>query len=165
MKLAVFTNIGEFSLLLFPKDAPETVDNFMTYVEDGFYTNTIFHRVIDGFMIQGGGFDQNLEEKPTNRPIRNEANNGLSNLALTIAMARTNDPHSASSQFFINLVDNKFLDFTEETLEGWGYAVFGKVTEGQEIIFQIGKVKTGTKGFFQDVPIEPIKIEKILKIK
>ena len=165
MKYTVSTSFGKFTLSLFPEDAPATVKNFSAYVEEKFYNNTIFHRVIDGFMIQGGGFDKNLEEKLTKEPIRNEANNGLSNKALTIAMARTSEPHSASSQFFINLVDNKFLDFSGETLENWGYTVFGEVTKGKETIYKIGQVKTTTKGFFQDVPISPIKIQKIIKLK
>ena len=165
MKYAVYTSFGKFTLSLFPEDAPVTVKNFSEYVEDNFYNNTIFHRVIDGFMIQGGGFDNNLEEKLTKEAIKNEANNGLSNKALTIAMARTSDPHSASSQFFINLVDNTFLDFKDETLDGWGYAVFGEVIDGQETIFKIGKVQTGTRGFFQDVPVNLIEIQKIVKLK
>ena len=165
MKYTVYTSFGKFTLSLFPEDAPATVKNFSEYVEDDFYNNTIFHRVIDGFMIQGGGFDNNLEEKLTKEAIKNEANNGLSNKALTIAMARTSDPHSASSQFFINLVDNTFLDFKDETLDGWGYAVFGEVIDGQETIFKIGKVQTGTHGFFQDVPVNPIGIQKIVKLK
>ena len=165
MKYTVYTSFGKFTLSLFPEDAPATVKNFSEYVEDDFYNNTIFHRVIDGFMIQGGGFDNNLEEKLTKEAIKNEANNGLSNKALTIAMARTSDPHSASSQFFINLVDNTFLDFKDETLNGWGYAVFGEVIDGQETIFKIGKVQTGTRGFFQDVPVNPIEIQKIVKLK
>ena len=165
MRYTVFTSLGKFTLSLFSEDAPATVKNFSAYVEKNFYTNTIFHRVIDDFMIQGGGFDKNLEEKPTNKSIINEANNGLSNKALTIAMARTSDPHSASSQFFINLVDNTFLDFNEETSDGWGYAVFGEVVDGQETIFKIGKVQTGTYGFFQDVPVKPIEIQKIEKLK
>ena len=165
MKYTVYTSFGKFTLSLFPEDAPATVKNFSEYVEENFYNNTIFHRVIDGFMIQGGGFDNNLEEKLTKEAIKNEANNGLSNKALTIAMARTSDPHSASSQFFINLVDNTFLDFKDETLNGWGYAVFGEVIDGQETIFKIGKVQTGTHGFFQDVPVNPIGIQKIVKLK
>ena len=165
MKYTVYTNFGKFTLSLFPEDAPATVKNFSEYVEENFYNNTIFHRVIDGFMIQGGGFDNNLEEKLTKEAIKNEANNGLSNKALTIAMARTSDPHSASSQFFINLVDNTFLDFKEETLDGWGYAVFGEVIDGQETVFKIGKVQTRTHGFFQDVPVNPIEIQKIVKLK
>ena len=165
MKYTVSTSFGNFTLSLFPEDAPTTVENFSTYVEENFYNSTIFHRVIDGFMIQGGGFDKNLEEKSTKEAIQNEANNGLSNKALTIAMARTSEPHSASSQFFINLVDNTFLDFSEETSDGWGYAVFGEVIDGQETIFKIGKVQTGTRGFFQDVPVKPIEIQKITKLK
>ena len=165
MKYIVSTSFGKFTLSLFPENAPVTVKNFSAYVEENFYNNTIFHRVIDGFMIQGGGFDKNLEEKSTNDPIKNEASNGLSNKALTIAMARTSDPHSASAQFFINLVDNPFLDFNEETPDGWGYAVFGEVVDGQETIFKIGKAQTGTHGFFQDVPVEPIEITKIAKLK
>ena len=165
MKFNVFTSAGQFTLSLFPNDAPTTVKNFSSYVDENFYDNTIFHRVIDGFMIQGGGFEKDLVEKSTKPSIPNEANNGLSNTALTIAMARTSDPHSATSQFFINLVDNTFLDFKEETIDGWGYTVFGEVIKGQETIFKIGKVSTGTRGFFQDVPEEPIEIEKILKLK
>ena len=165
MKYIVSTSFGKFTLSLFPEDAPVTVKNFSAYVAENFYNNTIFHRVIDGFMIQGGGFDKNLEEKLTKEPIKNEANNGLSNKALTIAMARTSDPHSASAQFFINLVDNPFLDFNEETSDGWGYADFGEVVDGQETIYKIGKTQTGTHGFFQDVPVEPIEIKKIVKIK
>ena len=165
MKYTVYTSFGNFTLSLFPEHAPATVKNFSTYVEENFYNSTIFHRVIDGFMIQGGGFDKNLEEKSTKEPIQNEANNGLSNKALTIAMARTSEPHSASSQFFINLVDNTFLDFTEESSEGWGYTVFGEVIDGEETIFKIGKVQTGTHGFFQDVPVEPIELKKITKEK
>ena len=165
MKYTVYTRFGKFTLSLFPEEAPATVKNFSAYADKNFYDNTIFHRVIDGFMIQGGGFDNNLEEKLTKEAIKNEANNGLSNKALTIAMARTSDPHSASSQFFINLVDNTFLDFKDETSDGWGYAVFGEVIDGQETIFKIGKVQTGTRGFFQDVPVNPIEIQKIVKLK
>ena len=164
MKFTVFTNVGEFTLSLYPKKAPETVKNFSTYVNEKFYDGTIFHRVIEGFMIQGGGFEENFEEKPTNPPIRNEANNGISNTELTVAMARTSDPHSASSQFFINLVDNSFLDFKGETPDGWGYAVFGKVIKGQDTVYKIGKTETGTRGFFQDVPKKPIRIEKVVEI-
>ncbi len=164
MKVSVFTSLGKFTLSLFPKDAPKTVKNFSAYVDEEFYNGTIFHRVIDGFMIQGGGFEEGIIEKPTRASITNEADNGLSNKALTIAMARTSEPHSASSQFFINLVDNTFLDFRSETVEGWGYAVFGKVISGEETIFKIGKVETGTRGFFQDVPVKPITIKKIVKL-
>ena len=161
MKYTITTSFGKFTLSLFPEDAPITVKNFLAYVEENFYDNTIFHRVIDGFMIQGGGFEKNLEEKSTKNPIKNEANNGLTNKALTIAMARTSDPHSASAQFFINLVDNPFLDFNEKTSDGWGYAVFGEVVDGQETIYKIGKVQTGTRGFFQDVPVKPIRYKRL----
>ena len=164
-EVIIKTSLGDINLELNNEKAPITVENFISIAESGYYEGTIFHRVINGFMIQGGGFDKNLEEKSTKEPIQNEANNGLSNKALTIAMARTSEPHSASSQFFINLVDNTFLDFNEETSDGWGYAVFGEVTDGQETIFKIGKVQTGTRGFFQDVPVKPIEIQKITKLK
>ena len=154
------TNFGEITLELDAEKAPATVANFLAYVESGFYNNTIFHRVIDGFMIQGGGFEPSMNQKATNDPIKNEANNGLVNKAYTIAMARTPNPDSASSQFFINVADNDFLNFTSPTAQGWGYCVFGKVTAGTEVIDKIKKVKTGSRNGHQDVPVESVIIER-----
>jgi len=154
------TNYGEITLELDAEKAPITVANFLEYVESGFYSNTIFHRVIDGFMIQGGGFEPSMSQKPTNATIKNEANNGLLNKKYTVAMARTPSPDSASSQFFINIADNDFLNFTAPTSQGWGYAVFAKVTAGTEVVDQIRKVKTGSKNGHQDVPVEPVIIER-----
>ncbi len=154
------TNHGDITLELFADKAPATVENFLGYVKDGFYDGTIFHRVIDGFMIQGGGFTEDMDQKATKAPIQNEANNGVSNEAGTIAMARTNDPHSATAQFFINIKDNDFLNHTSETVNGWGYCAFGKVTEGMDVVEKIKNVKTGSHGFHQDVPVEPVIIEK-----
>ncbi|PSB91906.1 peptidylprolyl isomerase [Candidatus Pandoraea novymonadis] len=159
------TNFGIIRLELEQSKAPKTVENFLNYVRKGHYENTLFHRVINGFMIQGGGFAPDLQEKKTDAPIENEANNGLKNNAYTIAMARTNDPHSASAQFFINVSDNHFLNFHSSTPSGWGYAVFGKVTEGQSVIDQIKTVQTGSRNFHQDVPIENVIIEKALIIE
>ena len=140
--------------------APITCENFLKLVNQGFYNGLTFHRVIPGFMIQGGGFKPGMDEVETREPIKNEANNGLSNEKYTISMARTNDPHSASAQFFINVADNKFLDFKSETLQGWGYAVFGKVVAGQEVVDKIAKVRTGRVGWYDDVPTEDVVIEK-----
>lgn len=158
--IKLHTNYGEITLELDEKEAPITTANFIQYVKDGFYDNTIFHRVIDGFMIQGGGFTADMQQKPTRESIQNEANNSLLNQTYTIAMARTPAPHSASSQFFINVANNDFLNFTAPTHQGWGYAVFGKVVAGTEIIDQIKKVKTGSKNGHQDVPLEPVTIER-----
>ena len=154
------TNFGPITLELDAKAAPETVANFLQYVKDGHYDGTIFHRVIDGFMIQGGGFTADMEQKPTRAPVQNEAQNGLKNLAYSIAMARTPDPHSASSQFFINIADNAFLDFRAANSQGYGYCVFGKVTEGQDVVDRIRKVRTGMRGGHQDVPVENVVIER-----
>ncbi|GLQ32280.1 peptidylprolyl isomerase [Litoribrevibacter albus] len=154
------TNFGNIDIQLDFEKAPETAKNFEEYVKSGFYDGVIFHRVINGFMIQGGGFEPGMKEKRTNDPIKNEANNGLSNMTGTIAMARTMDPHSASAQFFINVSDNTFLDHTAETMEGWGYAVFGKVVEGMDIVEQIKKVPTTMAMGHQDVPVEDVIIEK-----
>lgn len=154
------TNFGDIILELDDANAPKTVDNFLTYVDEGFYNGTIFHRVIDGFMIQGGGFDESMQQKPTHDEIKNEANNGLKNDQYTIAMARTNMPHSASSQFFINGNNNDFLNHSSETPSGWGYCVFGKVIEGTEVVDKIIKVKTGSKLGHQDVPLENVVIQK-----
>lgn len=154
------TNFGDITLELNAEKAPTTVANFLKYVENGFYDGVIFHRVIDNFMIQGGGFDTNMKQKPTEAEIKNEADNGLSNDNYTIAMARTAVPDSASSQFFINVNDNNFLNHTAPTASGWGYCVFGKVTEGMEIVDQIKAVNTTTSAGHQDVPEEPVIIEK-----
>ena len=153
------TNHGDIVLELNADKAPITVANFLEYVNSGFYNGLIFHRAIDGFMIQGGGMLPGLENKETNAPIQNEANNGLSNDAYTIAMARTPNPHSASSQFFINVNDNDFLNFSSETAQGWGYCVFGRVIEGTEVVDKIKSVKTGSLGGHQDVPVEDVIIE------
>ncbi|OIR11378.1 peptidyl-prolyl cis-trans isomerase B [mine drainage metagenome] len=152
------TNHGNITLQLDAEKAPVTVQNFLDYVNSGFYSNTIFHRVIPNFMIQGGGFEPGLIQKKTNAPIKNEAANGLKNDIYTIAMARTGDPHSATAQFFINTKNNSFLDYPGQ--DGWGYCVFGKVVEGQEVVDAIGKVKTGSSGFYQDVPKEDVIITK-----
>jgi peptidyl-prolyl cis-trans isomerase B (cyclophilin B) len=154
------TNHGVIALELDAAKAPETAKNFLAYVEAGFYSNTVFHRVIDGFMIQGGGFEPGMRQKPTRAPIKNEAGNGLKNDRYTIAMARTSDPHSASSQFFINVKDNGFLNHTAPNASGWGYCVFGKVVEGQDIVDKIKRVKTGTRGMHADVPVEDVIINR-----
>jgi peptidyl-prolyl cis-trans isomerase B (cyclophilin B) len=154
------TNHGTIALELDTARAPQTVANFLEYVKSGHYDNTMFHRVIDGFMIQGGGFEPGMRQKPTRAPVQNEADNGLRNERYTIAMARTSDPHSASAQFFINVADNAFLDHTSPTAKGWGYCVFGRVVEGTEVVDAIGKVKTGTRGMHQDVPLDDVVIER-----
>ena len=154
------TNFGTIVLELDAAKAPETVKNFIAYVEAGHYNNTIFHRVIDGFMIQGGGFAPGMQQKPTSVPIQNEATNGLKNDRYTIAMARTGDPHSATAQFFINVKENAFLNHTAPSGQGWGYCVFGKVVEGMDVVDKIKGVKTGSKGFHQDVPAEDVVIQK-----
>ena len=155
------TNFGVITLQLDAAKAPNTVKNFLEYANSGFYENTIFHRVIDGFMIQGGGFEVGMKQKATNAPIKNEADNGLGNEAYTIAMARTNDPHSATAQFFINVKNNSFLNFSAANSQGWGYCVFGKVVEGTEVIDTIKKVRTGNKNGHQDVPVEDVVITKV----
>ena len=154
------TNQGDMVITLDAAKAPKTVENFLTYVKEGFYNGTVFHRVIDGFMIQGGGFEPGMKQKQTHAPIENEANNGLKNDKYTLAMARTSDPHSATAQFFINVSNNDFLNFTAPTPNGWGYAVFGTVTEGMDVVDKIKNVKTGNKGFHQNVPNEDVIIEK-----
>jgi peptidyl-prolyl cis-trans isomerase B (cyclophilin B) len=155
------TDMGTITLELDEKNAPETVANFLRYVQDGHYTNTIFHRVIDGFMIQGGGFEPGMKQKGTRAPVKNEADNQLKNDAYTVAMARTNDPHSATAQFFINLTDNDFLNHSAPTSQGWGYCVFGRVTEGTEVVDKIRKVRTGNQGMHQNVPVDDVVIEKV----
>mgnify|MGYP001054376364 CR=1 FL=1 len=154
------TNHGVITLELDAEKAPKTAANFLAYVEAGHYDGTIFHRVIDGFMIQGGGMGVGMKEKATNAPIENEAGNGLKNDRGTIAMARTNDPHSATAQFFINVKDNAFLNHTAPSGQGWGYCVFGKVVEGMDVVDKIKGVKTGSKGFHQDVPADDVVIQK-----
>lgn len=154
------TNFGDITLELFEDKAPKTVENFLAYVNEGFYDDTIFHRVIDGFMIQGGGFTADMDQKDTKDTIENEANNGVANEIGTIAMARTNDPHSATAQFFINVGNNSFLNHTSESVNGWGYCAFGKVTDGMDVVEKIKSVKTGSSGYHQDVPVEPVVIEK-----
>jgi len=152
------TSLGTITLELDSAKAPLTAANFVEYVAAGHYHNTVFHRVIDGFMIQGGGFEPGMKQKPTRAPIRNEADNGLKNSAYTVAMARTSDPHSASAQFFINVADNDFLDFRAATSNEYGYCVFGRVVQGQDVVDKIRKVTTGTRGFHRDVPMEDVLI-------
>lgn len=158
MAVLLTTNFGNITLELDAEKAPKTVENFLAYVTAGHYAGTIFHRVIDGFMIQGGGFEPGMKQKPTNEPVENEAKNGLKNANYTIAMARTSAPHSASAQFFININDNTFLDYPGQ--DGWGYCVFGKVTDGTDVVEKIKSVKTTRSGMFADVPTEDVVIEK-----
>lgn len=158
------TNMGVFDVELNEAAAPKTCENFLSYVRSGFYNGTIFHRVISGFMIQGGGFEPGLKQKQTKAPIENEANNGLKNDKYTIAMARTNEPHSATSQFFINVADNAFLNHTSPTSRGWGYAVFGKVVSGTDVIDAIARVRTASRSWYGDVPVEDVVMEKVEEI-
>ncbi len=158
MAVVLSTNHGQITIELDAEKAPKTVENFLSYVKSGHYDGTIFHRVIDGFMIQGGGFEPGMKQKDCGEPIENEASNGLANEQYTIAMARTNDPHSATAQFFINVKNNSFLDYSGP--DHWGYCVFGKVTDGMDVVDQIRKVPTGSKGFHGDVPVEDVIIEK-----
>ena len=157
-KVQMETSAGTIAIELDDVKAPLSAANFLAYVNKGHYDGTIFHRVIKGFMLQGGGFDAAMKQKPTDAQIRNEANNGLKNKHYTLAMARTSDPHSATSQFFINTTDNGFLDFTAESAQGWGYAVFGRVTSGTEVVDAIEKVRTGRKNMHDDVPLEAVTI-------
>ncbi|KQP47520.1 peptidylprolyl isomerase [Pseudorhodoferax sp. Leaf274] len=157
-------NYGVITLELDAEKAPKSAENFLAYVKKGHYDNTVFHRVIPGFMVQGGGFEPGMKQKGTDAPINNEANNGLKNDKYTVAMARTNDPHSATAQFFINVVDNAFLNHTAPSAQGWGYAVFGKVVKGTEIVDKLKAVKTGRKGFHDDVPVEDLVIEKAVAL-
>ncbi len=164
-QVAVDTNHGRIVLELDAEAAPETVANFLEYVDQGFYDGTLFHRVIPGFMVQGGGFDTDMNQKPTGEPIRNEADNGLKNEVGAIAMARTQDPHSATAQFFINVNDNEFLNHTAPNMQGWGYTVFGRVVDGMDTVRDIEAVPTGRSGMHQDVPQEPVIMESVTRIE
>jgi peptidyl-prolyl cis-trans isomerase B (cyclophilin B) len=159
------TSMGDIDIALDAEKAPKTVENFLGYVNEGHYDQTIFHRVIDGFMIQGGGMDSQMNEKPTRKPVENEADNGLKNEAYSVAMARTPNPHSATAQFFINVKNNTFLDHSAKTPEGWGYAVFGKVVKGHPVVNKIKALKTGTRGMHADVPTEPVVIRTAKVVK
>ena len=158
------TTHGTIMVELDTERAPETTKNFLQYVKDGHFNNTVFHRVIDGFMIQGGGFEPDMRQKPTRSPVKNEADNQLKNAAYTVAMARTSDPHSATAQFFINVADNEFLNYTASTPQGWGYCVFARVVEGNDVVDKIRKVKTGQRGMHQDVPVEDVIIQRAEEI-
>ena len=158
------TNKGNIRIEVDDKNAPESARNFLEYVRKGHYDGTVFHRIIPGFMIQGGGFEPGMKQKPTDAPIRNEANNGLKNAKYTLAMARTNDPHSATAQFFINATDNGFLNFKAETPSGWGYAVFGRVVTGQDVVDAIEGVKTARRGSHDDVPVDDVVIQKAIVV-
>lgn len=158
------TSKGNIVIELDDAKAPESAKNFLAYVQKGHYDGTVFHRVIKGFMVQGGGFEPGMKQKPTDAPVRNEANNGLKNDHYTLAMARTSDPHSATAQFFINTTDNAFLNFKSESPSGWGYAVFGKVVSGQDVVDAIEGVKTGRKGFHDDVPLEDVVIQRAVVV-
>jgi peptidyl-prolyl cis-trans isomerase B (cyclophilin B) len=162
--IKISTTFGDMTLELDAENAPKTVANFLEYVREGFYDGTIFHRVIDNFMVQGGGFDTNMQQKATKAPVENEADNGLKNEFGTIAMARTMDPHSATAQFFINVSNNEFLNHSGKNMQGWGYAVFGKVTEGSEVLDKIRAVATTSRNGHQDVPVDPVIIESIVEI-
>ncbi len=164
-KVILDTTKGQITIELYPKKAPDTVKNFLAYVDAGFYSGTVFHRVIPNFMIQGGGFASDMQQKPTRPPIKIESDNGLKNERGTIAMARTQDPNSATAQFFISSADNAFLNFTAKTVQGWGYAVFGKVVQGMEVVDEISKVKTGAKGSHRDVPADPVVITTAKRAK
>ena len=163
-RVRLTTSMGDVDLEVDAAKAPKTVSNFLQYVDSGFFDGTIFHRVINGFMIQGGGFERSLTQKATQRAIENEAGNGLKNNAYTVAMARTSDPHSATAQFFINVADNEFLDFTAPTPQGYGYCVFGQVVESRETVDNIKQVKTGSRGMHNDVPIEDVVIERAQRV-
>lgn len=163
-RVVVETSKGRIVIELFPQKAPATVQNFLAYVDAGFYTGTVFHRVIPNFMIQGGGLTADMQKKPTEKPVANEADNGLKNTRGSVAMARTSEPHSATNQFFINTADNEFLNHRGKTPQGWGYAVFGRIAEGMSVVDAISGVKTGSSGMFQDVPVEPVVIEKVQRV-
>src|SRR6188472_1867402 len=163
--VVLHTNHGDVTLELDSENSPASVKNFLQYVHDGHYDNTLFHRVIPGFMIQGGGFTPGMKQKPTREGVANEAANGVKNTHYTVAMARTSDPHSATAQFFINVADNAFLDFKSQTPSGWGYTVFGKVVEGMDIVDKIAKAKTGSYGPHRDVPVDQVIIESAIEVK
>ena len=162
--IKLHTNHGIIALELDAEKAPKSVANFLAYVANGHYSGTVFHRVIKGFMLQGGGFEAGMKQKAVSGPIANEANNGLKNKRYTLAMARTSDPHSATAQFFINTVDNGFLDFRAENAQGWGYAVFGRVVDGTDVVDAIEKVHTGRKGFHDDVPLDDVLIVRVSEV-
>lgn len=162
--IQIDTSAGSIRIELDDTNAPLSTANFLAYAKSGHYDGTVFHRVIKGFMIQGGGFEAGMKQKPTQAPIKNEANNGLKNKHYTLAMARTSDPHSATAQFFINATDNTFLDFKSESAQGWGYAVFGKVVSGTEVVDAIERVRTGRKGFHDDVPLEDVVIQRVTEV-
>jgi len=164
-RVALVTSKGRIVIELFPQKAPATAKNFLSYVDAGFYDGTVFHRVIPKFMIQGGGLTPDMKNKPTEKPVPNEADNNLKNTRGSVAMARTGDPHSATSQFFINTADNDSLNYREKTPQGWGYAVFGRVSEGMTVVDAISGVKTGNSGMFRDVPIETVVINKAERVK
>ncbi|MGD8644102.1 MAG: peptidylprolyl isomerase [Chromatiales bacterium] len=164
-QIKIETSKGTLVLELYPDKAPATVENFLSYVDDGFYNGTIFHRVIPGFMIQGGGFTEDMAQKPTKAPVENEANNGLKNNVGTIAMARTPDPNSATAQFFVNVSNNDFLNFKSETPQGWGYCVFGKVVEGMDVVNDIVAVPTSSAGMHQDVPVEAVIMTSVTRVE
>ncbi len=159
--ITLHTNFGDITIELDFDNAPKSCANFLEYAKEGAYDGTIFHRVIPGFMVQGGGFDEKMVQKPTKDPIENEADNGIKNDTGTLAMARTNDPHSATMQFFINVTDNNFLNHSGKNTQGWGYAVFAKVTEGMDVVDKIKSVPTGSSGGHQDVPVDPVVIDKV----
>jgi len=163
-KVRLDTSAGSLVIELDTERAPLSAANFLQYVQAGHYDGTVFHRVIKGFMVQGGGFEPGMKQKPTQAAIRNEANNGVKNARYTLAMARTGDPHSATAQFFINTVDNEFLNFRAENAQGWGYAVFGRVVEGTDVVDKIESVRTGRKGFHDDVPLEDVRIERATEV-
>jgi peptidyl-prolyl cis-trans isomerase B (cyclophilin B) len=163
-KVRLETSAGAVTIELDTERAPKSAANFLAYVQAGHYDGTVFHRVIKGFMVQGGGFEPGMKQKPTQAPIRNEANNGVKNKRYTLAMARTSDPHSATAQFFINTVDNDFLDFRAENAQGWGYAVFGRVVEGTDVVDRIEATSTGRKGGHDDVPLEDVRIERAIEV-
>jgi peptidyl-prolyl cis-trans isomerase B (cyclophilin B) len=163
-QVQIETSAGTMRVELDEQNAPLSVQNFLDYVRKGHYDGTVFHRVIKGFMLQGGGFDTAMKQKPTAAPIKNEANNSLLNKRYTLAMARTSDPHSATAQFFINTVDNGFLNFSAESPQGWGYAVFGRVVDGTDVVDKIEQVKTGNKGGHADVPLEPVSIVRAVEV-
>lgn len=162
--IIIATSMGDIHLQLDEENTPKTAENFRQYVKEAFYNDTIFHRVIDGFMIQGGGLTEDMQQKTTHKAVTNEAKNAMLNKRGTIAMARTNDPHSATAQFFINLMDNKFLDFSNESVQGYGYCVFGHVTQGMDVVDAIAKVKTGNRLGHGDVPVEPITIHSVTEV-